>query len=273
MICEKKCKLCNKNFSYNDRLKRERDKMFCCSFCAKSHSGQQNKGRKRSNAVKQHLSEINKGSKNPFYGKKHSKESLDKLSKNSQWGQSKFKFCNLSDKEKQILDGLMLSDGCLSETSRISARFTFGFKYEETVNEIYKNFSSLTFSPTWKSFKTGCYHSKSHFFRDLLFENSRWYFNNKKIVPKDIELSSLTCYWWFIGDGFCSNGNVFLCTDSFSKDENLFLIEKLKKLGYGGVSLQSTNRIRFYKKDSIRFLNWIIPSEEKILEVYKYKWR
>ena len=84
-------------------------------------------------------------------------------------------------------------------------------------------------------------------------------------------ITSTSCYWWFIGDGYDIDGNAYLCTDSFSENDNVFLINKLKEKGYDP-SLTSQNRIRFNKKDTIIFLEWIKP-ENGILEQYKYKWK
>ena len=107
-------------------------------------------------------------------------------------------------------------------------------------------------------------------YHDLLSENIRWYPKKEKIVPKDILITPKSCYWWFIGDGYTSVGAAYLCTDSFTEDDNNFLINKLNEKGFNP-SLTSKNRIRFNKKDTINFLRWITP-EGGIMEQYKYKW-
>jgi hypothetical protein len=267
---KKKCELCEREFEFNPKLKRDREKRFCSSYCAKSFNGRNNKGKKRTKEQRMRISENNKGVNNPFFGKSHSKESKSKMSKSKQWDESKFRYCNLNCEEKEILDGLLLSDGCLSEKSRISARLTFGFKFKETSEEIFKALKSIDFGPIWKSEYTNCYHSKSNMYHDLLSENNRWYPNKEKIVPKDILITPKSCYWWFIGDGYTSGGNVYLCTDSFTENDNKFLIDRLKEKGFNP-SLTSRNRIRFNKKETTSFLEWIKP-KEGIMEQYKYKW-
>lgn len=264
----KKCELCNSEFIINSRNKREKKKRFCTSKCAKTHNGKANKGRKFSD-------EINKkkgrsGEKNHFFGKTHSKLSKEKMSKSSEWKEENFNFCNLSDIEKQILDGIVLGDGCLSETSRISARLTFGFKFKETLENIFDALPSLKFSPAWQSKISKCWHSKSSFYSDLLSENKRWYVDKKKIVPKDIILTPISCYWWYIGDGYISNGNVYLCTDCFVEKEVTMLVNKINNLGFK-CAITSKNRIRFFKEDSLNFLNWI-KNNNIIHNQYKYKW-
>jgi hypothetical protein len=264
----KKCELCNSEFIVNSRITREKNKRFCSAKCAKIHNGRANKGRKFSE-------EINKkkglpGEKNPFFGKTHTEVSKEKMSKSNQWSDSDLNFCNLSDIEKQILDGIILGDGCLSETSRISSRLTFGFKFKETVEDIYKALPSLKFSAPWQSKISKCWHSKSSFYSDLLDENKRWYINRKKIVPKDIVLSPVLCYWWYIGDGYITNGNTYICTDCFTKKEVIMLIEKINDLGFK-CAITSKNRIRFFKEDSLNFLNWL-KCNNTIHNQYKYKW-
>jgi len=267
---KKKCELCKKEFEFNPRLKRQKEKRFCSSFCAKSFNGKNNQGKKRTEEQRLKISENTKGKNNPFFGKNHSKESIKKISEAKNWDDSKFRYCNISNEEKEVLDGLLLSDGCLSEKSRISARLTFGFKFKETPEEIFKELHSIEFGPIWQSEHTKCYHSKSKMYHDLLSENSRWYPKKEKIVPRDILITSKSCYWWFIGDGYITGGNVYLCTDSFTREDNEFLVEKLNKKGFKP-SITSRNRIRFNKKETIDFLKWITP-EEGIMEQYKYKW-
>lgn len=265
----KKCELCDLEFLVNSRSKRSKNKRFCTPKCAKIHNGRTNKGRKFSEEInkKKGLS----GEKNPFFGKIHSELSKEKMSKSSKWNDSDLVFCNLSDIEKQVLDGLILSDGCLSEVSRISSRLSFGFKFKETINDIFKALPSMKFSQPWQSQSSKCWHSKSSFYSDLLNENKRWYVDRKKIVPKDIELSPISCYWWFVGDGYNSGGNVYLCTDCFTKKEVKFLINKLGKMGFE-CNITTNKRIRFFKEDSLNFLNWL-KENNNIHNQYIYKWK
>lgn len=263
------CKICNNEFDVNLRRKRESEKILCSVSCARVYNGLNNKGRK-------HSDEINKkkglnGEFNAFFGKTHSKESKEKMSKTSMWDESKFRYCNLQFEEKEVLDGLLLSDGCLTEKSRISARLSFSFKFKETPEEIFKALNSLDFSPIWQNEDASCFHSKSNMYHDLLSENKRWYPKKEKIVPKDVLITSKSCYWWFIGDGYVTAGAAYLCTDSFTEEDNRFLINKLKNEGFNP-SLTSRNRIRFNKKDTIIFLKWIKP-ESGIMKQYRYKWK
>lgn len=267
---EKKCEQCNNIFIINERLKLERNKRFCSSFCSKQNTGLKNKNRK-------HSEEVNKskglsGGLNPMFGKTHSDELKKQINKTKlETNLKNVKYCKLTDIEKEVLDGIMISDGCLTSTTAISARLSLGFKYNETIEDIKIALPSIIFGPTNIVNNGSSFHNKSKMYGDLLSENKRWYVNGKKIIPNDIKITKNLCYWWFIGDGYNSNENVYLCTDSFTKEENLLLCDKFNELGFK-CSLTTRNRIRFYKKYSVNFLNWIIP-ENGINKQYKYKWK
>lgn len=275
----KKCELCGEPFEYNPRNKRSSNKRFCTSLCAKRYNGLNNKDRKHTEEFKKMLSDRNKGENNPFFGRVHSVESLNKMSKSSQWDESKYKYCNLTKKEKEILDGILISDGSIS-VSRISGRLSFGFMYIETINRIINDLKSIEFLKPWKyeskedkrtkkSYVS--YLTKSRAYHDLLLEYNRWYKNGIKIIPIDIEITPLMCYWWFIGDGYNSNNNVYLCTDSFDKESINLVNKKLKQIGFT-TAIRSSNRIAFDKKSSTDFLEWISKDIE-IQKEYLYKWK
>ena len=277
VIKTKLCKKCDELFEVNINNKRSNNKLFCSSTCAKSYNGSNNKGRLRTKEFKENMSIKNSGKDNPFFGKKHTENSLLKMSKTSQWSDNKFKFCNMTETEKEIFDGIMISDGSLNN-SRISARLTLGFKYSETIDRIINDLSSINFLKPWKyesnidkrtKKKYINFYTKSNFYRDLLFEYNRWYVNNIKIIPEDIKLTSLMCYWWFVCDGYISKNNVHLCTDSFNNNDLEFLKLNLIKIGFD-VSVTKNKRIFIKKKSSLDFLNWI--SNNIIQKEYLYKW-
>lgn len=274
----KKCQLCHKYFEVNINNKRSNNKRFCSGFCAKKHNGLNNKGKKRTDEFKKKLSLKNIGENNPFYGKNHSKESLLKMSISLKWKEDKYKYCNLTDKDMEIFDGIMISDGHL-DRSRISSRITLGFKYRETLERIISDLSSLTFLNIFKYVSVDKrtkntyvnYYTKTNFFRNLLFEHERWYKNEIKIIPDDFRLTKLSCYWWYVCDGFISkNNNVYLCTESFDKLFIEKISTKINNIGFKN-SITSRNRIRFYKKDSEKFLKWI-SNDVNIQKEYLYKW-
>lgn len=276
---EKRCELCDSFFKININNKRSSKRRFCCGKCAKIHNGKNNKGKIHTEEMKRRMSEKNSSEGNPFYGKKHTPESIEKMKKSAQWDEKRYKYSNMNEKEKEIFDGIMLSDGCLY-SSRISSRLSLGFKYRETLERIITDLNSLKFSNIleYKSKehkKTGKrytnYFTKSSFYRDLLSEYNRWYINKNKIVPPDIQLTPLTCYWWYVCDGYLLNNNVYLCTDSFD-EQSLYLLKiKLESLDLK-VSLRKNKRIFLDKKSSKIFLKWL-SSDIDIQKEYSYKWK
>lgn len=274
----KKCELCKNDFEYNTGNKRESLKRFCSSTCAKKNNGLNNKGRTHTDAWKEMMSIRNTGENNPFYGKKHSDVSINKMSESSLWDESKYRYCNISAEEMEIFDGILISDGSLDK-SRISARISLGFKYMGTIRRIINDLPSISFLNPWeynpkpdirtgKSYKT--YNTKSNFFHNLLDEYNRWYINGVKIIPNDIKLTPIMCYWWFVCDGYNTNNNVYLCTDSFNIECVEMVIKKINNLGFK-TSRRKNNRIFFDKKSSVVFLDWI-SKDIKIQKEYLYKW-
>ena len=274
----KKCELCSTEFEVNANNKRSNKKRYCSRNCAITSNGLRNKGKKHTDDFKLLMSNKYSGENNPFFGKKHSDESLRKMSISSQWKEDKFKFCNMTKKEKEIFDGIMISDGCLN-SSRISTRLTLGFKYLETIDRIVKDLPSVKFLKPWEYRRNSevsnkiyiNFFTKSMSYRDLFYERNRWYRNNKKIIPKDIELTPLTCYWWFVCDGYISNKNVYLCTECFDEDD-LNDIKKIFTDHNFFISIRKNKRIFFNKKQSIEFLNWI-SKDIDIQKEYEYKWK
>lgn len=275
----KNCELCGEPFEYNPKNKRSSNRRFCSLLCAQKNNGLNNKDRRHTDEWKKMMSDKNKGENNPFYGKVHSVESLAKMSKSSQWDESKYKYCNISKDEKEIIDGILISDGSIS-ASRISGRLSIISKYQETIDRIISDLPSIEFLKPWryeskldkrtsKSYTN--YQSKSLYYHNLLSEYNRWYKNGVKIIPSDINITPLMCYWWFVGDGYNINDNVYLCTDSFDNESINLVNEKLKKLGFK-TSIRPNNRIFFDKKSSIVFLDWISKNIE-IQKEYLYKWK
>ena len=180
------------------------------------------------------------------------------------------KHAKLSDEEKQILDGIMLADGHI-EKGKIAARMTYGSKFLQTLEDIKDVLPSLEFSNLWQSEKTYCWHFKSRFYSELLTERKRWYPNDLKIVPNDVYITPLSCYWWFVGDGFATDYGVILCTDSFEKEHKDILVYKLQEQGFNSHITPNNGRIRIKGKSAPYFLHWI-KSNVEISSQYIYKW-
>jgi hypothetical protein len=115
-----------------------------------------------------------------------------------------------------------------------------------------------------------------------LFYN-KWY-NNKKIIPDDLELTPRGCYYWYVGDG-CLNCNpkksvisISLATNGFSKTDVEKLICKLNcKIEGLNASIQERKNHKSEKSfiiyigssSVLRFLDYV---GEPFLKSFSYKW-
>jgi len=215
------------------------------------------------------------------------------------------KHCNLSTEDLEVINGLMLGDGCLSKTSKLSARLTFSGKNLHIIKNYFTNLKfsywsgSLLIKPPGSK-QAKLYKSnrlKSHSYKELLDIRNKWY-THRKIIPDDLILTPIVCYWWYIGDGCFNKPNkriinsckISLCTECFSKNENEKLVIKLKNLGLNAI-INNRNRIIFcktkksgdivkfsnktmkhydYAEEGIKFLNYI-KNNVNINKEYEYK--
>jgi hypothetical protein len=77
----RRCLNCNKEFNYNPNTIRESNRKYCSSLCSKHCNGKNNLGKRRTEEYRSALSEKLKGENNPFFGKHHSDQVKEKLSK------------------------------------------------------------------------------------------------------------------------------------------------------------------------------------------------
>jgi len=126
------------------------------------------------------------------------------------------KVADLTPRQREILDGILISSGSLESTT-VSARLTYGCKEKGTLDLIRSEFLQILFSPPWQS-KTGYWHFKSSYCRDLSEEKDRWYYTGRKAIPSDLTITPLMLQWWIIGNGKHVNGAVELPTKRFGKE-------------------------------------------------------
>jgi hypothetical protein len=183
----------------------------------------------------------------------------------------------LPDKQKAIIIiGTLLGDGCLECNGKsVRLRLEHGVSQEQYLLWKYNEFKKVA-TPS-SPMKVHAYHKVHQKFYDSLrmytFSNESFklywdvfYQNGRKIVPKNIlklltEPISLAV--WFMDDGYKRNDcNAFrLNTDSFLKQEQLQLIEVLKK----NFNIEST----LHKKG--KHWNIYIPqrSSKRFVEIVK----
>lgn len=189
--------------------------------------------------------------------------------------------CSLSREAKYWIDGELLGDGCLKAKNNYSAYFSYGSKHHEYIQYISKQLTAFgmkqvgkTHKRFHKDFGNISYDYVSKSYAELLPIREKWYPENKKIIPKDIKLTPLTCRQWYIGDGhlvhYGVNNKVYMTlhTNGFTVNDIDLLINKLKDLGFKSTRPKSTNIISISVKSAMDFLRYIGGSP---VTCYQYK--
>ena len=109
---------------------------------------------------------------------------------------------------------------------------------------------------------------------------AKWYPNNKKTVPFDLEMNPDILLYWYIGDGTISYSAFYIATQSFSKKEVDFLCDLLFRT-FGLICHTSKHRDGFIlsislKKDNLkRFFDYLDQADPDALVIAKrvYPWK
>lgn len=188
--------------------------------------------------------------------------------------------CNLSQEAIEWINGELLGDGSLYSKSIYSARFSYTskyFKYIQYVLDILKSFgieqSGNIYKRHHEETDSYTYNYQSRMYKELSHIYKQWYPEGKKIVPRDLKLTPLTCKQWYIGDGNLTHQknrkpHIRLCTDSFPIVNVEWLIQQLGKLEFKVTRQKSDNRIRISSHSTKAFLNYIGKCP---IECYQYK--
>lgn len=206
----------------------------------------------------------------------------------------------LTSIQNEVIIGSLLGDGSITKTN-YNASFQEGHcekqldyliwkqevlkPFSTSINKIYK---SKVIKINGKCFQD---HSKkvpyyrmithaSPIFTEL---NKKWYLRdgndnyilNKKgerikIIPLDLKLTPLTLAIWFYDDGCWQpqTRSVEIATQSFSKEENEFLLNKIKNFKIEAY-INSNNIIVIRRHDALNFIN--IISGQVLVECMNYK--
>lgn len=176
--------------------------------------------------------------------------------------------CNLSQEAIEWISGELLGDGHLHSWSSRSAVFTYGSKYLEYIKYV-KNILKLFGVEGTKIYKRyndkfDCYsyHYQTRRYPEFLPIRKKWYPEGKKVVPRDIKLTSLTIRQWMIGDGSLGKTKkgtpyITLATCGFFIKDVEFLVKKLKELGFKATRQSAANIIRISTQSTKDFLDYI----------------
>lgn len=186
----------------------------------------------------------------------------------------------ISKDAAEWLDGELLGDGCIRSRSEHSAFFRSSSRYSEYTAYVSNTLSSFGVIQTGKicefHHEAGnvSYHYNSHEHEELFPFFKRWYFEGRKIVPRDIELTPITCRQWYIGDGHLSHSFkrhplIDLATYSFDIYDVEWLCQQLQDVGILATRLPSNNLVGIHAcsvKDFLRYIG------ECPVKCYQYKW-
>jgi len=194
---------------------------------------------------------------------------------------SKINYCNLSQEAIEWINGELLGDGCLSSRSQHSARFQYASKYLEYIQYISDTLKSFGIKQSGeirkyyiKNTHTNIYHYASYSYPEFLSIYKKWYPEGKKIIPKDLKLTSLTCRQWYIGDGSLTHVKgkarplISIATCGFNISDVEWIIEQLIKLGFKITRWPSENIICISAYSVKEFLNYIGDCP---IQCYQYK--
>jgi hypothetical protein len=156
-------------------------------------------------------------------------------------------YIDLTDTQKDVLVGSMLGDGslgCNEENRSKNARLTIrralkDWRYLLWEHELFEDFCSTAGLRLFIQEPNVIQPYDSISFQTLsnpVFTEyiDKWYDDNIKIVPRDLELNSMIMLIWFLDDGCITRSNsgkfnLQLSTDGFRKDDTMFLLDLLEE--------------------------------------------
>lgn len=210
----------------------------------------------------------------------------------SHWYQSSCKYPELSDKQEQIITGLLMGDGCLERKGNPYLLVQCAkAEYLEHLDDVFGNISSgeprLHITGDKLKEKNGEWlgASKSTEYQDQyrwqtrglpdLDEFSSWYTDNGKVYPEKIELTPITLKHWYCGDGnYNNNGTNNYISIGVSNEANEK--KKIEKM-FKRKGLPKPNRWSEYG-NKVEIV-WNVDESKRLMDYmngsisgYEYKW-
>lgn len=198
---------------------------------------------------------------------------------------------NPDDIQIDVIDGMLLGDGCL-EYQGTSARYRLCVKHKEHAELEKRELESMGFECKMRQVR---YTNDQECWPDDIVSwhmwtlnypclgdlHERWYGSGQKQVPNDIKVTPRGLLFWYIGDGALSqqpNGSAqcTLSTNSFIKSDVQLLSQRLANLEIGSSLNQKREKeyILRISNDSVPvLLDAIGPCPPILHDVYQYKWR
>jgi hypothetical protein len=181
---------------------------------------------------------------------------------------------SLTEEQKSILIGTLLGDGTMRIKKNAHLEINHAFSQKALVDWIFSKFSSLVKTPPkWRKGNGNreAYRFATQKLPILTPFYDLFYRNGRKVIPSNLKLSPLSLAVWFMDDGSNSYSSIYLNTQQFSFDEQLQLIDFLKRQ-YGidaTVNKDKTYyRIRIRSGSAKRFIQLVEPF---VLKEFRYK--
>lgn len=191
----------------------------------------------------------------------------------------------INEEIKSFMDGLLLGDASIPKRKNgISPRsLTQACKYKEYLEYILRNLSKkgIVCSPIlsrWiKDERCKNKGYNQHFLQTRRYKTfelfrQRWYKKGKKIIPKNLSITSTLLLQSYLCDGNFYR-EIRLCLDAFSKKDLFFIkrsIEKELNIIIRIFKMGKGYELAIKKSDTNKFLNYIGESPVKC---YSYKWK
>jgi len=192
----------------------------------------------------------------------------------------------ISDILNEFITGSLLGDGYITKylfnkqtsknkNSMLSIKHSIKqkeyvlYKYSILTNEIKCKLTECEFYDDRIKFKNIYKYILLNTIQNKSFNEIRniWY-EEKKIIPKNIKITPLVLAIWFQDDGYKSQkGGYYLCTDNFSIND----VELLQKILFDNFKIESNIHIRNKKHNRIYIKTKCINTFNKIVLPYMCK--
>ncbi len=175
---------------------------------------------------------------------------------------------SLTEFERSVIIGSILGDGYLRIISGRKNAFleiNHSIKAKEYVDFKYKSLRRLTKSapkerPTNENRIAYRFFTKQH--KDITALYEMFYKNNRKIIPKNLELNPVIVAIWYMDDGSkCRDRDIYLNTQQFSLLDQKRLVTLLRKIGIKSRLNKDKKyyRIRIMKESVSDFMKIVEP--------------
>ena len=169
----------------------------------------------------------------------------------------------VTSRQEEILTGSLVGDAYITARGQIQfeqsvhqKEYLF-WKHQELSSISYKNVSiAKRFDKRYKHENISYRFWTRQYFASW---REKFYLNNKKIVPKDIQLTPLSIAVWYMDDGCLSDNKCIIATDGFSKDDICFLQKLLLEKFNIKTSVKNESKIMIKKESFNIFFSIIRP--------------